>query len=951
MAQKMLRPGTLALRNLKRHKRQYAAMITGIILALIFASGFLYFFYCYRASAEVLRNEEYGLEDCIIMHTNEEAIKQLQSQDMIEENGLAHILGYLYAGEDFKTTGATVAWLDDEAKELANPTLLAGAWPKKDGEIAIEQTAMAQMGLKAEVGDTITLTMQPQNGEALLDTTVQKEYVLTGILKDKRANIAGSYIGDERRDLPAAFVCPGTQTEPGGLETLACYCIRSSEAKKETEYYDPESDMTYLSDPFYEAFWDSVADDQSTQYPIYSNTSSESSAVRLIGGQFVQVTILACVLLIAACAAIINAFNSNLQSRKKQIGMLRAVGATKGQIVKMYGVEALLIALLCVPVSLLIAFFGVRILITALGSGFTFVPNLWVLLLCGVFGLVCVLIAALIPLIAATRISPMQAIRNISATRKMKTKRIRTQKAFRLPKLLAARRTTFGKGRQVVVSIFLAIAIITSGYVFSYITYMNANPPSEPYDYTLWQRTILTYTDQVNIREYMNGFTESDRQAVLRSPYMKSSTGFKRCYVNTHIDQFTDYLRMSASDLFTDSAMAGHTDDVTGENWRSVLWGGSGEPEDESYAQYKPYMQGSNYIPTMIVAADAETLETLTPYLDSGQIRAERLDAGQEVILLAPDELGVYAYRQEDETDVLLYQNTSDPPITEDTQCIATARRDSDLAPGKELDLTFLYTDYDPSSQPGYDGDISNMLASMDVNDRHTSIGAVLSGMPQENALYAQIYSYLFNENSIVLLTSIDGLTNLADNVPYSEIDFVLNQPCDDEIDASVQSILNEITMRVPDSMATSTYETDQENKSNVLFLLSILLGAVILVLFFCGAIVNNTITADIRENRRELGTLRAVGASAKELSQAYILQLFKMLGWGSAIGLFGFTGSFFAIRLIGQAMDYGTMEFTFSPWVPILFCLVLFGACSLNLYIKIKHETKNSIVDNIREL
>ena len=49
--------------------------------------------------------------------------------------------------------------------------------------------------------------------------------------------------------------------------------------------------------------------------------------------------------------------------------------------------------------------------------------------------------------------------------------------------------------------------------------------------------------------------------------------------------------------------------------------------------------------------------------------------------------------------------------------------------------------------------------------------------------------------------------------------------------------------------------------------------------------------------------------------------------------------------------MDYGTMEFTFSPWVPILFCLVLFAVCSLNLYIKIKHETKNSIVDNIREL
>ena len=941
MNKKKLRPGTLALRNLKRHKRQYAAMVTGIILALVFASGFLYFFYCYRASAEILRNEEYGLEDCIIMHTNEEAIKQLQSQDMIEENGLAHILGYLYAGEDFKTTGATVAWLDDEAKELANPTLLAGAWPEKDEEIAIEQTAMAQMGLKAEVGDTITLTMQPQNGEALLDTTVQKEYVLTGILKDKRANIVYSYVGNERQDMPAAFVCPGTPAEPGGLETLACYAVRSETGKQDVASGGIMGAFAYLSDPLTQYF-----DNKADSYVIFLLSDDP---IQDISTSFTMIAILAGLLLLAACAAIINAFNNNLQARKRQIGMLRAVGATKGQIIKMYGVEALVITLICVPASLLIAFLAVRAIIALLGSGFTFVPNLWVLLLCGVCGAAFVLIAATIPLIAATRISPMQAIRNISATRKMKTKRIRTQKAFRLPKLLAARRTTFGKGRQVVVSIFLSIAIITSGYVFSYITYMNANDPQETYDYAL---ELTRWTDSggnaVNIGENQNGFTESDRQAVLRSPYIQSSAGYKVYKVNVHIDQFTDYLHMAEHDLFPDAAMAGHTNDVNSENYQSVLWGSSGEPEGEDYTQYKPYMQSSNYLPLQIIAADHETLKALEPYLDSGAVHTDRLDTGEEVILVAPREIGVYMDEPDEGTPTLLYESTGNP-YGEAHDYIATAKRDSDLAPGKELDLTFLATDTDPHSDPDYDGDASEMLRSLDATNRYTAVGAVLDSFPR-NSYLDQVYS-MFENSEILLLTSIDGLTNLAGDVLYRNLRFTLNQPCDDEIDTSVQSILNEITMRVPDSSGTSVYATNQQNRNNILTLLSILLGAVVLALFFCGAIVNNTITADIRENRRELGTLRAVGASAKELSQAYILQLFKMLGWGSAIGLFGFTGSFFAIRLIGQAMDYGTMEFTFSPWVPILFCLVLFAVCSLNLYIKIKHETKNSIVDNIREL
>ena len=940
MKKKKLRPGALALRNIKQHKKQYTAMAAGIILALVFASGFLYFFYCYRASAEILRGEEYGLEDCIIMHTNEKAVDDLQAQGMMKESGLAHILGYLYATEDCKANGAAVAWLDDTAKELANPTLLAGTWPEKDGEIAIEQTAMAQMGLKAEVGDKVTLQMQPQNGAALLDSTVEKGYVLTGILKDKRTNITESYIGNERRDLPAAFVCPGTQAEPGGLETLACYVVRSENSKQDTDAGGITGAFAYLSDPLTQYF-----EGKADSYMIFLFSDD---TVQDISTSFTMTAMLAGIFLLAACAAIINAFNNNLQSRKKQIGMLRAVGATKGQIVKMYGVEALLITLLCVPISLLIAFWAVRGIIALLGSGFTFVPNLWVLLLCGVCGAVFVLIAALIPLLGATRISPMQAIRNISATRKMKTKRIHTKKEFRLPKLLAARRTTFSKGRQVVVSLFLAIAIITSGYVFSYITYMNANETKKSYDYALGLTRWVDSSNIVNIGENQNGFAESDRQAVLRSPYIQSSAGYKVYKVGVHIDQFTDYLRMAESDLFPDSAIVGHTDDVNGDNYQSALWGSSGEPESEDYTQYKPYMQGSNYLALQIIAADHETLEALEPYLDSGTIHTDRLDAGEEVILVAPREIGVYRDEPDEGTPALWYESIGNP-YGEAHNYIATAKRDSDLAPGKELDLTFLKVDTDPQSDPDYDGDLSEMLRSLDVTDRHTQVGAVLDSFPHTSYLH-QVYS-LSGNSEILVLTSIDGLANLAGEVRYRDLRFTLNQPCNDEIDASVQSILNEITMRVPDSSSTSVYATDRENRANVLSLLSILLGAVVLVLFFCGAIVNNTITADIRENRRELGTLRAVGASAKELSQAYIWQLVRMLGWGSAIGLIGFAGSFFAIRLISEAMDHGTMEFIFSPWVPILFCVLLFALCSLNLYLKIKKETKHSIVDNIREL
>ena len=366
---------------------------------------------------------------------------------------------------------------------------------------------------------------------------------------------------------------------------------------------------------------------------------------------------LACAaLLFAACAAVVNAFNTNLNARKKQIGMLRAVGATKGQVIKMYGIEVLMLALLCIPVSLLISFFAVRGVIAVMGGDYIFVPNLWVLLLCGVFGLVCVLIAALIPLIGATRISPMQAIRNISATRKMKTKHIRTQKAFRLPKLLAARRTTFSKGRQVVVSIFLAIAIIGSGYAFSLSAYTISHISHRDSDYEIYSYSSGS-TDVINIRAEQNGFTESDRQTVLRLPYIESSAGQKILNVNIPINTFTDYLNMVTNSTVYDNGDIAYSraNELTSDNYKALLW----QKQLESYTKYKPYLQG-DYLPLELAAVDNETLEKLSPHLDNGQIHTESIDRGEEVILLAPKQIGLYIESPSNSSYYLQYDKNGD---------------------------------------------------------------------------------------------------------------------------------------------------------------------------------------------------------------------------------------------------------------------------------------------------
>ena len=70
---------------------------------------------------------------------------------------------------------------------------------------------------------------------------------------------------------------------------------------------------------------------------------------------WVLLCVFAAVLALISCIGIINSFSSNLAERRKQIGMMRAVGATRRQIIRIYGREALVISLICAPASILLS--------------------------------------------------------------------------------------------------------------------------------------------------------------------------------------------------------------------------------------------------------------------------------------------------------------------------------------------------------------------------------------------------------------------------------------------------------------------------------------------------------------------------------------------------------------------------------------------------------------------
>ena len=108
---------------------------------------------------------------------------------------------------------------------------------------------------------------------------------------------------------------------------------------------------------------------------------------------------------------------------------------------------------------------------------------------------------------------------------------------------------------------------------------------------------------------------------------------------------------------------------------------------------------------------------------------------------------------------------------------------------------------------------------------------------------------------------------------------------------------------------------------------------------------INNALSARIRASKREIGTIRAVGASEREITRSYLWQLASMFVWGTSIGMTA------QLVLCGWLRVNNDIKAPLPTWEPILFVAVLFSICYLNILSKVSSIIKDSIVENIREL
>lgn len=900
----------LAWSNLKHRRKQYTILFLGILLAMIFSATTMFLIFSYFNSSTESYKHQFGLNEGYYINGNKEFMEEAIEDGILNDVGYAHIIGF---GQSVKTEkGITIAWADEKAKELSYMSLLEGVYPTKEGEIALEKSAVSKIDPALKVGDKFKVNLKVQSSEKYLPKEVEKEYVLVGILRNKQKNLT-YYTNKDKSYVPEAFVFDNATTELGGKESLFCYLDI-----KTTAFNTIENNLfMYIND--HGGNTDNFVYITGNNEFVYGSTSNS-----LIWGAVFGV-----ILMLASAVVIVNAFNSNLKERKKQIGMLRAVGATKRQIISIFGREAFLISIISVPISLLIAYSIVKLLGENMGEDFVFVPDFTALIASGVVSAIFVMLASLLPLSTASRISPIQSIRNIEFARKMKKKNIKSKKNFNVSQLLSERNLYFYRHGQVTVSLFLVITIVISAFAFTFYKVVSEEVNTVENDYTIHQTNRNSFPF-CNVDEWRSAYNENDKQYIMSSPLVGEVKGSKsaKCIVN--ITGFDEY--SACIDYSRNYNLSREKSELAK---REVIIDGKTLYIQDDYDEFRSYANIQNeMLGTDLYSLEDTTIKKHFGKANEGKVDISKLNTGEEVVLLAPKSISIDSF-----DDGLYMETSSEENLTSESFMAGNCN----FKPGDEITITIV-------RGAEIVGD-EHLPQNPEITTKTVKIGAIIYDTPAELQEEIAFYNPMFS-----LYTTNVGFEKFYPDGDYDVLCINAKDEITEESDKEITELLKSVSDTVAASIVSSNYADEKESHNAYRALLQTIIGVLILLLATCGSIINNSLTARIRESKREIGTLRAVGATNKVLTMSYIKQLLSMFIWGNGAGfiLLGLIYLASKISMIMQKNELIEAGFTLPNLVllPTIIAVVcLFVICSLNLYLKIKKETRHSIIENIREL
>lgn len=912
---KKLTYSSMAAARLRANKRQYISLVLGIFLSIFLISTLVLSVYgIYQAELQK-RYDKVGYLDMVVFDNPSTTEEIIHSFDEFDRFGHAFISGIV------TDKNVYVGYYDEVGFSLMNLNPIEGRLPESAGEIAIEKSALDILEADWQIGDTVELDITPVDG-----TKEKRSFLLVGYLPERSAYLT---ISDNNGLNQVPAILTSNQEPAFTVGRLGTHWLMGL-AK------------TATLDQAITSFWEKIHDSDWGAYNDFFglSISGEQRQYASLGGiieadreMFVMIAIataLGVSLVLSCCVGIAGAMEGILSKRQEEIGVLRALGATRRQIRRMFGRENLLIALVVSPLSILISIGAAWLLSVALPVSLKFAVNIWLILPIALFSVIVILISGYLPLVRASKLMPMSVIRDTAMLRR--SKGVKSKKDFSATRLISSRQVRFNPTRQIgsslLVGLMLLCSVLLTTFIINYVVYTVQDMEA----FRINAGAHWGYDGHI-------GFVSSSSMDKRSIAQVRSLNNVERINidramtVSVILDHVPSYA--IAGDQY------GMMDDEMFEKLMSLdesvrdYWEGNREELRKEYLSFlEEYQIEGEAYRTIITTVDLTSgnISKLTPYIESGEIDVDAINAGSEVLVIAPE---VWVKPRKDGVGYHFWYSEADVKNDPNGEGAYLEAWNDCYTQGQQLSLLQLY-------RTEYHGAVERIDAS-------TTVGAILTND-------ANLCSSFAGDTWII--TTEQGLENMGLLTEgLSQIDIYLDGDITLDEEKTLERQLSAIARRYEGYTVFNNLENfrerDAANRQQIFMF------AAIAIVFFSVSVgmIVSSVTRQLNSEGRTIGMLRAVGADEKAILGCYSGQINASIGGGMFISI-GLLCIYLLLYLIEGVINHGYVMSWVEWGIFALMCVVncvmgllCFLVCKFLLRFRIREIVNKSIIDNIREL
>lgn len=883
---KRLSYGRMAAARLSAGKKAYIGLGIGVFLSAFLAMTVFLSAYGVILAKNELKRSRVGLVDAVVLDNPD-----WKDADILAEKAMDQ-LGHVYTAAAAAGSELYYGWADETALALLDYRVEEGRLPERAGELAAERGALIALELPQEPGSGITLTLEPIDG-----IPEEKSFTLVGVLGDRSPWLEQEsshivYSDESVTKFPALLgASSGEAFATGRLAVQRLLSLKDglSQRKLQKLYKGlPISNRIFAAD------WEGRMQFPFEALPI-SSLARDKNAQTLLA----LILLLGLSLLVSSGVVISGSMETLLSSRREEIGILRAIGASKRQIRRIFGLDALLLGVLLLPLAILAACGFTSLLASRAPGILRFGFSFWLILPALAVSLISIAIAQYRPLKRAGRLMPMSVIRDTQLLRR--AKKIKSSPSFRIDGLLAKRCRQLYPRREKSTAFFLLLMTCCCGLLP--LAAQISLPSRETAAFTVDRQSYLRSYDDFFSDYSGHELNQTDLQQIRSLPHV---TGVEQ----DHLVNMT---------LLTEEECRYF--DETQFRFGPGHWA---RPESQA-AVRKMLQTDRTPVPNVYLLASDRVLEEMIKALPAGTVSRTAIDQGSSVLVQAPTwwkngtSKGYYAAGEaRDPGDVMIKKN----------DC---------FYPGTALELAVCYIEQ-PIPRMLHEGVVLDNLDKTGFRRLSLVADAVL----EDRMLWS-------SGGDVVMVTSVEGFRQM--DLPRLDV-LSLRIHTEEKLSLEEEQQLErrlDAILRRSDSYQLTNLREEARQKMTRARTVQLLFAALAAVFFAVsvGLAVSGT-ARKLQSDIRSIGMLRAVGAEERDLVRSYLRPVLR----GAGITL---AAAELLIPLIWFGL-WGISAFAGNAALLSALTMAVFSAasvlcCALLIRREVRLVTKKSIIENIREL